>query len=68
MSPHIHMRSLDGPLPEATTLRAVQPYAGRLGAAALSPAGARAALRLCGTDLQLCPQLIAGVVARQEAR
>ena len=68
MSPHIHMRTLDRPMPEATTLRAVQPCAGRLGVAALSPEGERAALRLYGTDLQLCPELITGVAARQEAR
>ncbi len=33
----------------------------------LPPEGALAALKLCGTDLQLCPQLIMGVAARQEA-
>jgi hypothetical protein len=33
----------------------------------LPPKGALAALQLCGTDLQLCPQLIKGVAARQEA-
>ncbi len=33
----------------------------------LPPEGALASLRLCGKDLQLCPQPFRGVAARQEA-
>ena len=46
MRPHAHhfVYSLDESPPEATALRPVQACAGRLGAAALSPAGAQASL------------------------